>query len=96
MGKPPNGGDTGRAEEKKRADRIHMSEIQAEAEEKKRVNEIKLQMAKTEDDKELTLKESELKVQDQASTSAAADPPPRYRDANSTKLPAFIDKKDEL
>ena len=38
----------------------------------------------------------ELKAQDQASTSAAAALPPRNRDVKSPKLPAFIDKKDEL
>ena len=47
-------------------------------------------------EKDLTLKELELKAQDQASTSAAATPPPRNRDAKSPKLPAFIDEKDEL
>ena len=38
----------------------------------------------------------ELKAKDQASTSAAAAPPPRHRDAKSLKLPSFIDEKDEL
>ena len=37
----------------------------------------------------------EFKAQDQASTSAAADPLPRNRDAKSSKLPAIIDEKDE-
>ena len=46
--------------------------------------------------KELALKELELKTQGQASTSAAADPAPRKRDAKSPKLPAFMDEKDEL
>ena len=53
-------------------------------------------MAKIEAEKELALKELELKVQAQASTSAAADPLSRNRDAKSLKLPACIDKKDKL
>ena len=72
------------AEDKKKADEIHMVEMQvhAEAEEKKRADEIKIQIAKIEAakeqakieaDKELTLKELKLKAQqDQASISLAA------------------------
>ena len=71
-----------------------MAKLQAE--DKKRAEKIKIQMAKIEADKELTLKEMELKAQDQASTSAAAAPPPRHRDAKSPKLQSFIDEKDEL
>ena len=48
-------------------------------------------------DKELALKELELKAQqNQASASLAATPPHHNKDAKSTKLPSFIDKKDEL
>ena len=71
-----------------------MAKLQAE--DKKRADKIKIQMAKIEADKELTLKGMELKAQDQASTSAAAAPPPGHRDAKSPKLPSFIDEKDEL
>ena len=53
-------------------------------------------MAKIEAEKELTLREMELKAQDQASASLAATPPPRNKDAKSPKLPSFIDEKDEL
>ena len=88
------------AEEKKRADKIQAdiqaAKIEAEAEEKKRADEIKIQMAKIEADKELTLKEIELKAQDQAGTSAAAAPPPQNRDAKSPKLPSFIVEKHKL
>ena len=64
------------AEDKKRADEIHMADIQSEAEEKKRADDIKIQMAKIEADKDLALKELELKAQqDQASISLAAAPP---------------------
>ena len=53
--------------------------------------------AKVEADKELSLKELELKAQqDQASTSLAATPPRRNKDAKSLKLPSFKDTKDEL
>ena len=38
----------------------------------------------------------ELKAKVPASVSAAAAPPPSNRDAKSPKLPAFIDKEDEL
>ena len=76
-------------EEKKRADEL-------QAEEKRRADEIKVQMAKIEAEKELTLREMELKAQDQASASLAATPPPRNKDAKSPKLPSFIDEKDEL
>ena len=81
------------AEEKRRADEIRMEKIKAEAQEKKRTDAI--QMAKREANKELALKEMELKAKDQASTSAAAAPSPRNRDAKSLKLRAFIDEKDE-
>ena len=70
-----------------------MKELE-EAEE--RADVIEIQIAKIEADKELTLKEMELKGQDQASTGAAAAPPPCNRDAKSPKLPDFIDEKDEL
>ena len=50
------------AEEKKRADEIHMSKIQAEEDEKKRAVEIKILIARIEADKDLTLKEMELKA----------------------------------
>ena len=53
-------------------------------------------MAKIEAEKELTLREMELKAQDQASASLAATPPPRNKDAKSPTLPPFIDEKDEL
>ena len=77
------------AEDKKRAD-----ELQAGRE--RRADEIKVQMAKIEAEKELTLKEMELKAQDQASASSATTQPPRNKDAKSLKLPSFIDEKDEL
>ena len=41
-------------------------------------------------------KNLELKAQDQASTSAAAAPPPRNKDAKSPQLPSFIEEKDKL
>ena len=50
---------------KKRADEIHTVEIQADTEKEKRADEIKIQMAKIEAEKDLTLKEMELKAQDQ-------------------------------
>ena len=53
-------------------------------------------MARIQADKKLTLKEMELKAHDPASMSAAAAPPHCNRDAKSPKIPAFIDKKDEL
>ena len=89
------------AEEKKRADEL-------QAEEKKRADEshIKIQIAqieaakeqaKVEAEKELALKELELKAQQsQASTSPAVTRPPPNKDAKSSKLPSFIDEKDEL
>ena len=46
-----------------------------EAEEKRRADEIKVQMAKIEAEKELSLREMELKAQDQASASLAATQP---------------------
>ena len=48
------------AEEKKRADEIHMAKIQAEVKEKKRADEIKIQIARIEADKDLTLKDMEF------------------------------------
>ena len=82
------------AEKKKRADEIHIAELQEE--EKKSVDEIQIQiqvqMAKIEGNTELTLKDMELKAQAQASTSSANDPPPCNRYAMSPKLPAFIDE----
>ena len=66
-------------EEKKRADEL-------QAEEKRRADEIKVQMAKIEAEKELTLREMELKAQDQASASLAATPPPRNKDAKSPNI----------
>ena len=84
-------------EDRKRAD---------ESEKKKRADEIKIQIAqieaakeqaKIEAEKELALKELELKAQQsQAGASLAATPPPRNKDAKSTKLPSFVDEKDEL
>ena len=53
------------------------------------------EQAKIKAEKELTLKDLELKAQDEASTSPAATPPPLNRDAKSKKLPVFIDEKDE-
>ena len=89
------------AEDKKKADEL-------QAEKKKRADEshIKIQIsqiepakeqAKIEADKEFALKELEVKSQQhQASTSLAAAPPPRNKDAKSPKLPSFIDEKYEL
>ena len=70
--------------------------MHAEADEKKRGLMRSRSRWKIEADKELALKEMELKVQDQASSSAAAAPPLRNRDAKSPKLPSFIDEKGEL
>ena len=87
------------AEDKKRADEIHMAE---------RADEIKIQIAqieaakeqaKLEAEKELKIKEMELQAQQaqaQATASSATNPPPRNKDAKSPKLPSFIDEKDEL
>ena len=72
---------------------VRMAEIQAEAEEKKRADEI--QMAKVKDDIELAIRDMELKGQAQASADAN-NPPSPNRDAKSSKLPAFMDEKDEL
>ena len=47
-------------------------------------------------DKELALREMEQKTQAPASTNATIDPSSLSRDAKSPKLPAFMDKKDEL
>ena len=72
-----------------------MAQIEADKEQAK--IEAAKEQARIEADKELALKELELKAQqDQASTSLAATPPPRNKDAKSPKLPSFIDKKDEL
>ena len=85
------------AEDKKRADEIHMAE---------RADEIKIQIAqieaakeqaKLEAEKELKIKEMELQAQQaQATASSATTPTPRNKDAKSQKLPSFIDEKDEL
>ena len=75
---------------------IELAKIRTEAEEKRRADEIQIQMAKIEAYKEIALKELEVQAQAQASTSARVDPPPGNRDAKSPKLPAFIDKNDEL
>ena len=83
------------AEDKKRADEIHMAE---------RADEIKIQIAqieaakeqaKLEAEKELKIKEME-QAQAQVTASSATTPPPRNKDAKSPKLPSFIDEKDEL
>ena len=60
---------------------IQMTELQTEAEEKRRADEIKVQMAKIEAEKGVSLREVELKAQDQARASLAATPPPRNKDA---------------
>ena len=87
------------AEEKKRADESHIKiqiALTEAAKEQAKIEAAKDQ-AKIETDKELALEELELKAQqDQASTSLAATPPPRNKDAKSPKLPSFIDEKDEL
>ena len=79
--------DTSRRE--KRSDEIQIQLAQIAAD---RASD---QQANIEADKELTLKEMELKAQDQISTNAVVEPP-HNRHALSTKLPAFIDEKDEL
>ena len=80
-------------EAQKRQVEIRMAELHAE--DKKRADEIK--MAQIEIEKELKIKEMELQAQQvQATTSSAATPPPRNKDAKSPKLPSFIDEKDEL
>ena len=91
-------------EDKKRADEIRITQI--EAEEKKRADEIRYaqieaakEQAKIEMEKELKIKEMELQAQQtqvQATNSSAATPPPPNKDAKSPKLPSFIDEKDEL
>ena len=74
------------AEREKNADEIRFAQIETVKEQ-----------AKIEAEKELALKELELKAQQsQASTSPAATPPPRNKDAKFSKLPSFIDEKDEL
>ena len=74
------------AEKEKRAEKIQMAQIEAAREQ-----------AKIEADKELTLKELELKAQqDQVNTSLAATPPRHNKDVKSSELPSFIDEKDEL
>ena len=79
---------------------VKLAKIQTEAKEKRRADEIQMTQiqaakaqAKIQAEKELAL---ELKAQEQASTSAAADPPQRNTDAKSPKLSALIDEKDEL
>ena len=52
--------------------------------------------AKAEAYKELALQEMELQAQARVNTDAACTPPAPNRDAKSIKLPAFIDRKDEL
>ena len=71
----------------KRADEIQVAQIAAD-----RVRD----QAKAEADKELALQEMELQAQAQVNTDAACTPPSHNRDAKSIKLPAFIDRKDEL
>ena len=86
------------AEEKKRADESHIKIQIAETEAAKEQPKIKAakEQAKIEADKELAHKGMELKAQqDQASTSLAAAPAPRHKDAKSPTLPSFIDEKDE-
>ena len=65
--------------------------VEIQAEEKKIFDEIQMSptdeaakdQAKIQTEKELALKELKLKAKVQAHTSAAADPPPRNRDATS-------------
>ena len=55
------------------------------------------QMAKIEADKELTIKEMELKAQNQADTTAAAAPPPLVIEMPSPEVTSiYLDEKDEL
>ena len=75
---------------------IRMTELQTEAEEKRRADEIKVQMAKIEAEKELTLREMELKAQDQASASLAATPPPRYAENASWEKDTWAIKLSAL
>ena len=70
--------------QKRKAER--MTEIQVETEEKKRFDKIQMaqieaakDQAKIQAEKEIALKELELKAQEQASTSAAADSPPHKK-----------------
>ena len=94
----PDGGDTGRSRREKRADKIQRAQIEAAKDQ-----------AKIQAEKELSFKELGLTAQDQASTYCReADQPvlqgsPGNRDAESAKLdaeslklPAFIDEKDKL
>ena len=94
------------AEEKRRADEIRFAQIEA-AKEQAKIEAAKEQakieaakeQAKLEAEKELKIKEMELQAQQAqvtASSSLAATPPPRNKDAKSPKLPSFIDEKDEL
>ena len=78
--------------EEKRADEIKIQMEQIEADKEQAKIEAAKKQARIEADKELALKELELKAQqDQASTSLAATPPPCNKDANSPKLPSFIE-----
>ena len=54
------------------------------------------EQAKIAAEKKLRFKELLKSQQPQASTSPTAAPPPHNREANSPKLPSFIDEKDEL
>ena len=75
-----------KAEREKNADEIRFAQI-----------EVAKEQAKTEVDKELSLKGLELTAQqNQATISSATTPTPRNKDAESPKLPFFIDEKDEL
>ena len=87
------------AEDKKRADEIHMAERADEIKIRIALIEAAKEQAKIEADKELEIKEMELQCQQaqvQATASSATTPPPRNTDAKSPKLPSFIDEKDEL
>ena len=79
--------------------KIRAETEQVEAEEKRRANEVQIQIAKIQADNELALKGMEIQKQArpaQASSSLAATPPHCNKDAESPKLPSFIDEKDEL
>ena len=86
------------AEREKRADESHIKIqiVQIEAVKEQAKIEAVKEQAKIEAEKELTLKDLELKAQqNQASASLATTLPPRNKDAKSQKLPSFIDEKDE-
>ena len=78
------------AEEKRRADesdiKIKIAQIEAAKEQVK--TEAAKEQARIEADKELKIKEMELQAQ-QATANSATTPPPRNKDAKSTKLPSF-------